>query len=50
MEDDSRRFDEDATTVNFAGELDFAELDAEDVNFEVELLAVRVLAARYTGA
>jgi len=49
MEDDSRRFDEDATTINFADELEFDEVD--DVDLEVvELLSARVRAARYAGA
>lgn len=50
MEDDSRRFDEDETTVNFAAELDFDELDAADMGPEIELLAARVQAARSAGA
>ena len=49
MEDDSRRFDEDQTTVNFAAELDFDELEGEDRELEIELLAARVQAARYAG-
>jgi hypothetical protein len=45
MEDDSRRFDEDATTLNLAEELDFDELD--EVDFELaEMLCARVRAAR----
>jgi len=49
MEDDSRRFDEDATTINFADELEFDEVD--DMDFELmEMLSVRVRAARYAGA
>ncbi len=49
MEDDSRRFDEDRTTVNFAAELAFDELD-DDSALEMELLAARVRAARNAGA
>ena len=49
MEDDSRRFDEDATLVNFGDELQFDELDG-DMDIEAELLLARVKAARYAGA
>ena len=50
MEDDSRRFDEDATLVNFADELEFDKLDDADMEIEAELLVARVRAARYAGA
>ena len=50
MEDDSRRFDEDATFVNFADELEFDDLDDADMEIEAELLVARVRAARYAGA
>ncbi|HYL87747.1 MAG TPA: hypothetical protein VEU32_03160 [Burkholderiales bacterium] len=48
MDDDSRRFDEDATLVNFGEELEFGELDG-DMDVETELLVARVRAARYAG-
>jgi hypothetical protein len=50
MEDDSMRFDEDATVVNLAQELEFDELDGGDTSVEMELLFARVKAARYAGA
>jgi hypothetical protein len=50
MEDDSRRFDEDEMTANFAGELEFDELDEAELSAETELLVARVRAARYAGA
>jgi len=48
MEDDSGRFDEDATTANFADELEFDDVDDVDVEV-VELLCARVRAARYVA-
>jgi len=50
MEDDNKRFDDDETTVNFAGELEFDELDEAELGAEAELLVARVRAARYAGA
>jgi hypothetical protein len=49
MEDDSRRFDEDRTTVNLAEALEF-DMDAAEMDPETELLVARVRAARYAGA
>jgi len=49
MEDGSRRFDEDATTINFADEIEFDEVDEADFEL-LELLSARVRAARYVGA
>jgi hypothetical protein len=47
MEDDSMRFDEDATVVNLEEELEFDEF--HESNAELELLFSRVKAARLAG-
>ena len=49
MDDDNKRFDEDATTVNYMDELGFDEFDDADLNVEAQLLVARVKAARYAG-
>lgn len=46
MEDDGRRFDEDATTLNFGDELEFDDVAETDLEV-VELLCARVKAAGY---
>ena len=50
MENDSLRFDEDQTTVNFGELLEFDELDDLDSEPEVAQLISRVHAARLAGA
>ena len=49
MEDDNKRFDEDATTVNLGGMLEFDELDDVELTVETAQLMAAVRAARYAG-